>query len=467
MTYRTTNPTTEEVEKEFDYISDQELEATVSLAQRCYSDDWRRRSATDRAAILSKAAALMRERMDMLATLATKEMGKLLAEAKGEVQLSASILDYFAKHADRYLTSAELPDAPNNYIEKRPLGIILAIEPWNFPYYQLARVAGPQLAVGNVLLVKHANSVPQCALAFAALFKDAGAPDGTYTNVFARHEQSDTLIDDVRIRGVTVTGSERAGAAVAERAGRNLKKSVMELGGSDPLIVLDDAPFDATVENAIWGRMAVTGQGCADTKRVIVIGRERGERFLTAFKEKMDALEAGDPMDENTRLGPLSSKNALDNLIDQVDKARQAGARLVTGGERINRPGYYFKPAILTDIDSENPAFAQEFFGPVLSFYVVDTEDEAIELANATPFGLGSTVFSGDVERARKFAEGIEAGMVTINNPTWTAPELPFGGVKNSGYGRELSELGFGEFVNQRLVSVHQPGSPPPGGAGG
>ena len=464
MPFATTNPATGKVERSFDYITDDALQSTVSQAQTCYRNDWSKRSAKDRSDILAKAAVLMRERVDHLASLATREMGKLLLEAKGEVQLSADILDYYAKHAESYLETTELPEAPGNFLEKRPVGIILAIEPWNMPYYQLARVAGPQLAVGNVLIVKHAANVPQCALAFAQLFVDADAPAGVYNNIFVDHEQSNDLIDDARIRGVTLTGSERAGADVAARAGKNLKKSVMELGGSDPLIILDDAPYESTLENAIWGRMAVTGQGCADTKRVIVVGRERGERFLKGFAERMEAFEAGDPMDENTKLGPLCSEDALGRLLGQITKAEKSGARIVIGGKRIDRPGYYIQPTILTDIEPDNPAYVEELFGPVLSFYVVDTEEQAVELANATPYGLGSSVFSADVEHARKLAEGIEAGGVTINNPTWTAPELPFGGVKNSGYGRELSELGFGEFLNYRLVSVHQSGSPPPGG---
>ena len=463
MTYMSTNPATGEAGKTFPFIDDAALEQVVATAQACFERDWSRRTPADRAKVLARVAALMRERADTLARLVTTEMGKLLVEAKGEVQLSAAILDYYADHVDDYMRTRELEEAPGSFVEIRPLGILLAIEPWNFPYYQLARVAGPQLAVGNVLIVKHAANVPQCAGAFAQLFVDAGAPEGVYSNVFARHEQSDVLIDDARIRGVTLTGSERAGAHVAERAGRNLKKSVMELGGSDPMIVLDDAPMEVTLDNAVWGRMFVTGQGCADTKRVIVVGRERGAQFLEGLKARMAALEPGDPMDETTRLGPLSSEGAIETLLGQIDAATAAGAEVASGGHRIDRPGAYLEPTILTGIAADNPAHDTEFFGPVLSFYVVETEAEAVALANATPFGLGATVFSGDVARARKVAEGLEAGMVTINNPTSTAPELPFGGVKNSGYGRELSQLGFGEFVNQRLVSVHEAGSPPPG----
>jgi succinate-semialdehyde dehydrogenase/glutarate-semialdehyde dehydrogenase len=304
--------------------------------------------------------------------------------------------------------------------------------------------------------------VPQSALAFERLFQDVDAPDGIYTNVFANFDQVARLIDDPRVRGATVTGSERAGAAVAERAGRALKKSVMELGGSDPLIVLEDAPLEPTLDNALWGRMNNTGQSCVAAKRVIVIGKARGQQFLDGLVARMGALKLGDPADPATTLGPVSSENAMHGLLHQIDVAKQHGARVALGGGRPDRPGFYVEATILTDIDEHNPVYRQELFGPVVSFYVVESEAQAIELANATPFGLGGSVFTADLERGRRVAAQIESGMVFVNHPTWTAPELPFGGIKNSGYGRELSELGFGEFVNRKLVSVTPAGSPPP-----
>ena len=266
---------------------------------------------------------------------------------------------------------------------------------------------------------------------------------------------------------VTVTGSEGEGAAVAERAGRNLKKSVMELGGSDPMVVLDDAPLEETLACAVWGRMNNTGQSCVATKRLIVVGKDRGKQFLDGLIEQFSALTPGDPADAATTLGPLSSEDAAKGLVEQIGKARNAGATVALGGNRIDRPGFYVEATILTDIAPENPVSTQELFGPALSFYIVDDENAAVTLANATPFGLGASVFSADLDRARRVADRIDSGMVFINNPTWTAPELPFGGVKNSGYGRELSELGFGEFVNRKLISIAQPGSPPPGASGG
>jgi succinate-semialdehyde dehydrogenase/glutarate-semialdehyde dehydrogenase len=350
-------------------------------------------------------------------------------------------------------------------VETEPIGVILAIEPWNFPYYQLARVAGPQLVAGNVLVVKHAENVPQCALAFARLFEKAGAPVGLYTNIFASHDQIGRVIEDPRVAGVTVTGSERAGSAVAERAGRSLKKVVMELGGSDPLIVLPDVDLEQAVAGALMGRMFNTGQSCVSSKRIIVVGKERGEAFLNAFKSGLALLQAGDPADADTTLGPLSSERALELILDQIRIATDGGAQVVLGGSRIARPGYYLEPTILIGIDEKNPAWTLEFFGPVASYYVVDTEDEAVALANATPFGLGASLFTADLDRGRKLAKQIDSGMVFINQPAWTAPEIPFGGTKNSGFGRELSELGFGEFVNRKLVNTAPAGAPPWGPA--
>jgi len=462
MPYRTVNPATGQTVATFEQITDEAIAETIDVAQSCFRTKWRHRPVAERAGVVRTAARLMRDRQDVLAGLLTLEMGKLIAEARAEVGLSADILDYYADRAEAYLAPAPIPEVPNATVETLPLGVILAVEPWNFPYYQLARVAGPQLMVGNVLIVKHASNVPQSALAFAKIIEDAGAPTGCYTNVFASADQVAHLIDDIRVRGVTVTGSERAGAAVAERAGRALKKSVMELGGSDPLIVLEDAPVEPTLANAIWGRMNNTGQSCVAAKRVIVVGADRGKIFLDGLAARMAALRPGDPMDPETTLGPVSSESAMTGLLEQIETATLAGARVVTGGGRVDRSGFYVEATVLADISESNPIYTQELFGPVLSFYVVDSEEQAIQVANATPFGLGGSVFTADLERGRRVAQRIDSGMVFVNHPTWTSPELPFGGIKNSGYGRELSELGFGEFVNRRLVDVSPAGSPPP-----
>jgi succinate-semialdehyde dehydrogenase/glutarate-semialdehyde dehydrogenase len=461
VTYRSVNPATGETVAAFDDIADAELDDALATARACFLDDWRRRPVADRARVVKAAAAELRAGAAEYARLITTEMGKLIGTSEAEVGLSAAILDYYADRAEEFLAPRELPESPGAVVETEPIGVILAVEPWNFPYYQLARVAGPQLMAGNVVVVKHAENVPQCALAFAGLFEKAGAPPGTYTNVFASIEQTGRVIEDPRIAGVTVTGSERAGAAVAERAGRSLKKAVMELGGSDPLIVLPDADLEQAVEGALFGRMFNSGQSCVSSKRIIVVGRERGDDFLRAFTKSLNALQPGDPADPGTTLGPLSSERALNLLLDQIRIARDGGAQVVLGGNRIDIPGYYLEPTILTGITPANPAAALEFFGPVASFYVVDTEDEAIRLANATPFGLGASVFTGNTGRGREVARQIDSGMVFINQPAWTAPEIPFGGVKNSGFGRELSELGFGEFLNRKLVNVAPAGAPP------
>lgn len=462
MAYQTINPANGETLATFNEISDADLQKVLTVANTTYETDWSQRSIPERKRVVAAAAARLREKSEEYAQYVTLEMGKLIAEARAEVALSADILDYYVQHAESYLRPQPIPDASDATIETRPIGVILGVEPWNFPYYQLARVAGPQLMVGNVLIIKHAGSVPQCALAFARLFEEVGAPAGLYTNIFATNDQIAKLIDDGRVRGVTVTGSERAGAAVAERAGKNLKKSVMELGGSDAFIVLDDAPLEPTLDNALWGRMNNTGQSCVAAKRFIVVGKARGAAFLEGLVKRMGSLKPGDPTQPETTLGPVSSEKAMETLLSQIEAAKKAGAKVALGGKRVNRPGFYVEATILTDIDEKNPIYMQELFGPVASFYVVETEDQAVKIANATPFGLGGSVFSGNLNRGKEIAERIESGMVFVNHPTWTAPNLPFGGIKNSGYGRELSELGFGEFVNRRLLSVSPVGAPPP-----
>jgi succinate-semialdehyde dehydrogenase/glutarate-semialdehyde dehydrogenase len=338
-------------------------------------------------------------------------------------------------------------------IETAPLGVLFCIEPWNFPYYQLARVAGPNLMAGNTLIVKHASNVPQCALAFEKLFLDAGAPMGTYTNVFISGERCATPIGDKRIKGVALTGSERAGAAVAAASGKALKKSTMELGGSDAFIVLDDADMDTAVKWGVWGRMNNTGQCCVAAKRFI-LDEKIADQFLGRFRKELEKLVPGDPMDPKTTLGPLCTAEALDLVQRQILTAVDFGAKVALGGKRLDRRGYFLEPTILTDIEPENPAYYEEFFAPVALIFRVKDEQAAIKLANDSPFGLGGSVITADIERGKRVARQIETGMVFINQATWTAPDLPFGGVKNSGYGRELSYLGAGEFVNKKLIRV-------------
>lgn len=449
--YQSINPTTGQLVQQFPEISDDDVHAALDKAQSTF-ENWRFRPVAERALVVGRAATIMREKTDYLATLITLEMGKLIAESRAEVELSAAILEYYATHAEQFLKTRPVPEAPNCVITTEPIGVIMAIEPWNFPYYQLARVAGPQVVAGNVVIAKGARNVPQCALAFAQVFEEAGAPEGVYTNLLCGFEQLHGLIKDFRVRGVTLTGSEKAGAAVAAQAGRYLKKVVLELGGSDPFIVLEDAKLDEAIAHGAEGRMQVTGQECVASKRFIVVGKERGLLFLEGLVDAFSSLKAGDPRDKSTTLGPLSSERAVTGLLEQVDVAKAHGARVVMGGKRIDRPGFYMEPTIVTDITADNPLFQEETFGPVASFYVVDNEEQAIALANATTFGLGASIFGDDVAHAQAVAGKIDSGMVFINSAPALGPELPFGGVKNSGFGRELGELGIGEFVNRKLI---------------
>ncbi|ATI79973.1 aldehyde dehydrogenase family protein [Sphingobium yanoikuyae] len=463
MAYLTTNPATGEVERTFDTITAKQLAAILDESEDCFRNDWPKRSIQDRADAVRRAAAIIREEQDELAATMTRDMGKLIGQAIGELQLSAAILDYYADTAADFLSPKSLPGAPGATLHAQPLGILLAVEPWNFPFFQLARVVGPQLMVGNVVIAKHASNVPQCAVAFESVMRRAGIPAGAYANVFASTDQVGSIIDDPRVRGVTLTGSEKAGATVAERAARNLKKSVLELGGSDAMIVLEDAPFEATVMNAMVGKMNNAGQSCVATKRMIVVGEKRGKQFLEAMTAAMASLKAGDPLDPATTLAPVSSEAALQGLLEQIEEARAGGAAIVLGGNRIDRAGSYLEPTILANVNADNPVYRKEIFGPVLMFHVVADEAAAIALANDVPFGLGGSVFTADLERGERVALAIESGMAFVNGPTWSTPQMPFGGIKNSGYGRELSQLGFGEFVNWKLVAVAPAGSMPPG----
>jgi succinate-semialdehyde dehydrogenase/glutarate-semialdehyde dehydrogenase len=453
MTYQSINPFDGKVSKTFPELSDKQLESAMATAATCY-ETWRRKTFAERVAVVEKAAAILHTRADEFARHATLEMGKRIAEARGEVEFSSQILAYYAKNAERFLAPVKLhPTLGEAHMESSPIGVVFCVEPWNFPYYQLARVAGPHLMAGNVLMVKHAGCVPQCAIAFEKLWIEAGAPVGLYTNLLVTHEQAERIVDDSRIKGVALTGSVAAGQSIAARAGKNLKVSSMELGGSDAFIVLDDADLEHTIKWAVWGRMYNCGQTCCAAKRFIVVDK-LADKFLEKFQSALAALKPGDPMDEKTTLGPLSTESALVDLLKQVDGAVAKGAKLVMGGKRIDRPGSFMQPTILTDIKTDNPAFRQEFFGPVALFFRVKNEDEAVALANNSDFGLGGSVFTKDVARGKRVASRVETGMMFINNISWSDAELPFGGIKNSGYGRELGDMGIQEFVNKKLVRV-------------
>ena len=459
MDYQTVNPATGEILATFPTISDDALEQATAQAHAAFLD-WRNRPVSERARLMSAAAAKLRLDAQRHASLVTLEMGKGITLSGYEIALSADILDYYAAHAEDFLKPMPVPGVPAATLLTRPLGVILAVEPWNYPYYQVARVIGPQLMVGNTVILKHAESVPQCAAAIAEALEQVGFPQGVFTNLYASHDQISSLIADPRVVGVTVTGSERAGAKIAELAGKSLKKVVLELGGSDPFIVLPDASLETAADAALLGRMANAGQSCVATKRMIVVGEDRGRAFLEIYLEKLKHMQANDPLEQGTIVGPVSSERALEGLLRQIELARQGGAKVLAGGNRINRPGFFLEPTLLTDITPDNPVYKSEIFGPVASLYVVNDENEAIKLANDTPFGLGAAIFTGDVDRGRAIAEQIESGMVFINQVSWTGPELPFGGIKNSGFGRELAEAGFAEFVNRKLVHTAPVGAP-------
>jgi succinate-semialdehyde dehydrogenase/glutarate-semialdehyde dehydrogenase len=398
---------------------------------------------------------LMHADVDKFAKHATLEMGKLINEARGEVKFSADILAYYANHAEAFLAPVKLdPKEGTAHMESSPMGVIFCVEPWNFPYYQLARVAGPHLMAGNTIVVKHAGCVPQCAIEFEKLWIDAGAPVGLYTNLLISHEQSNKVIDDPRIAGVALTGSVAAGKSIAARAGNSLKPTSMELGGADAFIVLEDADLEKTIPWAVWGRMYNAGQTCCASKRFIVV-EEIADKFIEKFKTALLALKPGDPMDEKTTHGPLSTEAALLQLLAQVDIAVKHGANVLIGGKRLAHAGAFMEVTILADVKKDNPAFRDEFFGPVAMFFRVKDEAAAIALANDSDFGLGGSVFTKDIARGERVASQVDTGMMFINNIDWSDAELPFGGIKFSGYGRELGDMGIQEFVNKKLVRVH------------
>ena len=451
--YATVNPYTGETEAEFPFLPTEEVDGVVETAHAAFLE-WRRRPVEDRAAVVRRAAELMLERTDEFAALITKEMGKRIKEAAGEVELAASILDYYAEKGPGFLAPRPIDVMKGEaVVVNEPVGVLLAIEPWNYPLYQVVRVAGPNLVLGNTIVLKHAELNPQCALAIEQLFRDAGAPEGVYTNVFLRIADVERVIAHRHVQGVTLTGSERAGSSVASLAGRHLKKSVLELGGSDPFIVLDAADMGRTVKAATMGRMANTGQACIAAKRLIVLD-EVYDDFVAGLQQAFSTFSPGDPSDPSTTLAPLSSEQAAEDLHAQIQDAIDKGATVITSGGRPDLPGAFVEPTILTDVTPEMRAYSEELFGPAAVVYKVSNEDEAIELANSTTYGLGAAVFSSDLDKARSVADRLEAGMVFVNQPTGSSPELPFGGVKRSGYGRELSELGMFEFANRKLTRV-------------
>ena len=443
--YAVVNPATGDVVQEYPTATDQQIEDALASAQQAYRDWSKNSTVAQRAALIRKVAALHSERRQELAEIINREMGKTVDGALGEIDFSAAIYEYYADNAEKFLAdeTIDLLDGEGSAIIRRgPVGVLLGIMPWNYPYYQVARFAGPNLTLGNTIVLKHAPQCPESAAAIQKIYDDAGFPKGAYVNVYATNEQIAEVIADPRVQGVSLTGSERAGAAVAEIAGRNLKKVVLELGGCDPFIVLSTDDLDATVDAAVAGRFENTGQACNAAKRFIVAA-DIYDEFLTKFTEKVLATAEG--------LAPLSSVAAAKRLGEQVDRAVADGAKLVSNGERN---GAHFPPGVLTGVSADSPSYREELFGPVACVYKAASEDEAVELANDTPFGLGSYVFTTDAEQAKRVADKIEAGMVYVNLVGADGVELPFGGVKRSGFGRELGRFGIDEFVNKKLIRI-------------
>ena len=451
--YAVVNPATGETVKTYPTISDDDLQAAIARATEAHRTWTASTTVQERAAMLHRLAELHTEHRERLADIIVREMGKPVEQALGEVDFCVAIYDYYADNAGKLLADEPidlLEGEGSAFIRRSSYGVLLGIMPWNYPYYQVARFAGPNLAIGNTILLKHAPQCPESAEAIEQLYHEAGFPADAYINIYATNDQIATVIADPRVRGVSLTGSERAGAAVAEIAGRNLKKVVLELGGSDPFILLSTDDLDASVEAAVGGRLENTGQACNAAKRFIVVD-ELYEPFMEKFTAALTAIKPGDPTSSQTTIGPLSSTTATERLADQVKRAVDQGAQLVAGGDR---DGNFFSTTILTGITPDNDAYHEEFFGPVASVYRVADEAEAVELANDTPFGLGSYVMTTDERQALRVADQIEAGMVFVNAVGAEGAELPFGGVKRSGFGRELGRFGADEFVNKKMIRL-------------
>ncbi len=452
MKYQVVNPATGELEAEYPVATDAEITHVLERAHEGYRS-WRSSSWEDRAQVLHRVATIYSERINELGAIITREMGKTTAEAIGELEFTVGIYEYYADNGPDLLKDEPIPsNTPGKaWVRRSPVGPLLGIMPWNYPYYQVARFAAPNLMIGNTIILKHAPQCPESALAMEQIFRDAGLPDDAYINVFATNEQVADMIADPRVCGVSVTGSERAGSAVAAVASKHLKKVVLELGGSDPFIVLDTDDVAGVAQAAAAARMENGGQACNAAKRMIVADGVYDD-FLGEFTKAMAAHVTGDPTDPAVNYGPLSSEQAARNLMEQVQDAISKGATVHTGGKRVDRPGAFIEPTVLSGVTADMRAFREELFGPVAVVYKVSSADEAVELANSSAYGLGGAVFSTDAELALSVADRLDVGMAWVNQAEGGGPELPFGGTKRSGVGRELGPLGIDEFVNKKLI---------------
>ena len=453
MTFRSINPATGEVLDTFEETAPDALTSILERADAA-SRDWRRRPVTERAERLRATGRLLRERKEAYARTMALEMGKPLAQGVGEAEKCAWVCDYYAEHGAAFLADEpRASDASQSYIRFEALGPVLAIMPWNFPFWQVFRFAAPALVAGNAGILKHAPNVPRCAVEIEEVFRDAGFPDGLFRAVFLSNEGAGSAIADGRVRAVTLTGSDRAGSQVAEQAGRHLKKTVLELGGSDPFIVLDDADLERAARTAAEARLINSGQSCIAAKRFIVVERV-ADQFLERFTTEMRARKMGDPLDATTHVGPQARLDLRENLHRQVQESVQRGAQAILGGELPRGRGAFYPPTVLVAVEPGMPAFDQETFGPVAAVIRAKDEADAIRIANASSYGLGAAVWTRDAQRGERVAREIEAGSVFVNGLVKSDPRLPFGGVKRSGYGRELSVEGLREFVNVKTVWV-------------
>jgi succinate-semialdehyde dehydrogenase/glutarate-semialdehyde dehydrogenase len=453
MAIRSTNPATGEAVREFALITSTQIEQKIARATLAF-DAYRRTSFAQRANWLTEAANLLEREKAPLARIMTLEMGKLLRAAEEEITKCVTGCRFYAENAERFLAEKEIPtEMARNYVRYEPMGPVLAIMPWNFPFWQVFRFAAPALMAGNVVLLKHAANVPQCALAIEDIFRRAGLGEGVFQTLLIETEQTRGIIEDPRVKAITLTGSEHAGSEVASAAARQIKKSVLELGGSDPFVVMPSADLDTAIKTGVTARTLNTGQSCIAAKRFI-LAEQIYDRFVADFVAKMHSLTIGDPLNPATEIGPLATEAILKGVEEQVQKSIAAGAKLLTGGKRIERSGFFYEPTVLADIPRESPAYREEIFGPVASFFRVSDSAEAIKIANDSPFGLGASVWTNDAAEQQLFAAELETGMVFINSMVASDPRLPFGGAKRSGFGRELGAEGIREFVNIKTVSV-------------
>ena len=458
MAMTSINPATGEEIKTFESLTDEQINEKLELATRAFRR-YRKTPFSDRAKKMVRAAEILEEEKEEFARLMTSEMGKTFTAAVAEAEKCAWVCRYYAENAERFLSDeAAETGAARSYVRYQPLGPILAVMPWNFPFWQVFRHVAPGLMAGNVILLKHASNVPQCALAIEDVVRRAGFPEGTFHTLLVGSDKVQSVIDDPRVRGVTLTGSEGAGRQVGSEAGENIKKTVLELGGSDPFIVMPSADLEEAVNTAVTARTLNNGQSCINAKRIIVHG-EIADEFERRFVEALQALKVGDPMDEETDMGPLAMPQILDDVDEQVRKSVEAGAKILTGGKPMDAEGNFYPPTVITDIPEDSPAYKEEIFGPVASLFRARDIDEAIRIANDTSFGLGASAWTNDPEEQGTFINEIEAGQVFINSMVASDPRMPFGGVKASGYGRELSVYGLKEFVNVKTVWIENEAS--------